>query len=75
MSSPVQYAKVSWTIEADVLDQVRRRVPRGQQSAYATAALRRQLERDGLAEMTGELVQLHGALDEDAVQRFMDEWR
>ncbi|MCL2092280.1 MAG: CopG family transcriptional regulator [Micrococcales bacterium] len=70
-----RYEKVSWTIEADVLAQVRRRVPRGQQSAYANRALRRQLERDNLEEMIGELVAITGPLDEDAVQASVDEWR
>lgn len=69
------YEKVSWTIQSDVLAQVRERVPRGQQSAYATMALQRQLERDNLAELVGELVEANGPLDEAAVRRHMDEWR
>lgn len=69
------YKKVSWTIEADVLDRVQERVPRGQQSAYATKALRRQLERDGLTELIGELIDENGPLDEDEVGRYAEEWR
>ncbi|MCL2780762.1 MAG: CopG family transcriptional regulator [Actinomycetia bacterium] len=71
----VRYEKVSWTVDADVLAQVRSRVPRGQQSAYATKALRRQLERDGLAEMIGELVALNGPVDEDAVHSYVAQWQ
>ncbi|MCL2780118.1 MAG: CopG family transcriptional regulator [Actinomycetia bacterium] len=71
----VRYEKVSWTVDADVLAQVRARVPPGQQSAYATKALRRQLERDGLAEMIGELVALNGPVDEDAVRSCLEQWQ
>jgi hypothetical protein len=44
-------------------------------SAYATLALRRQLERDGLDDLIGELIEVKGPLDEDAVDRYVDEWR
>lgn len=76
MAEPApHYEKVSWTIESDVIARVRERVPRGQQSAYATMALRRQLERDNLDEMLGELVDINGPLDEEQVQRYMAEWQ
>ncbi|MCL2464116.1 MAG: CopG family transcriptional regulator [Micrococcales bacterium] len=70
-----RYEKVSWTVEAGVLAQVRARVPRGQQSAYATRALRRQLERDGLTEMIGELVEIDGPVDEDTVRTYLEQWQ
>ena len=70
MSAGSTHEKVSWTIESDVLEGVRRRVPRGQVSAYATEALRRQLERDNLDELIGSLVDVHGPLDEDAVAEY-----
>lgn len=54
------FEKVSLTIEADVLHRVRDRVEPGKVSAYATLALRRQLERDGLDDLIGELVDVHG---------------
>ena len=44
-------------------------------SAYATLALRRQLERDGLEDLIGELVEVNGPLDAKAVARYIDEWR
>ena len=69
------YEKVSWTIQSDVLALVRERVPRGQQSAYATEALRRQLERDNLAELLDELVDANGPLDEAEVERHLQAWR
>ena len=63
------------TIESDVLHRVRDRVEPGKVSAYATLALRRQLERDGLDDLIGELVEVNGPLDADAVARYVDEWR
>lgn len=75
MGDATTYKKVSWTIETDVLEQVQSRVPRGQQSAYATRALRRQLERDNLAELIGELIEVNGPLEEAEVSRYAEEWR
>lgn len=75
MSSSHAFEKVSLTIEADVLHRVRDRVEPGKLSAYATMALRRQLERDGLEDLIGELVAERGPLDADAVIRYVDEWR
>ena len=46
----------------------------GKVSAYATMALRRQLERDGLDDLIDELVEVNGPLDADAVARYIEEW-
>ena len=75
MTSHQAFEKVSLTIEADVLHRVRDRVEPGKVSAYATMALRRQLERDGLDDLIDQLVELNGPLDADAVVRYVDEWR
>lgn len=75
MASQQTFEKVSLTIEADVLHRVRDRVEQGKLSAYATMALRRQLERDGLDDLIGELVEVNGPLDADAVAQYVDEWR
>ncbi len=75
MSTSPAYEKVSLTIEADVLHRVRDRVEPGKLSAYATLALRRQLERDGLDDLIGELIEVNGPLDMDAVARFVEELR
>lgn len=74
MSSRQAFEKVSLTIEADVLHRVRDRVEPGKVSAYATLALRRQLERDGLDDLIGELVEINGPLDAQAVARYVEEW-
>lgn len=55
MASQQSFEKVSLTIESDVLHRVRDRVEPGKVSAYATLALRRQLERDGLDDLIGSL--------------------
>lgn len=75
MTNPQAFEKVSLTIEADVLHRVRDRVEPGKVSSYATRALRRQLERDGLDDLIGELVEANGPLDAEAVARYVDEWR
>ena len=75
MASQQTFEKVSLTIEADVLHRVRDRVEPGKLSAYATLALRRQLERDGLDDLIGELVEINGPLDAEAVAQHVDEWR
>ncbi|MFT4166226.1 MAG: hypothetical protein QM650_13385 [Microlunatus sp.] len=75
MPSQPTFEKVSLTIEADVLHRVRERVEPGKVSAYATMALRRQLERDGLQDLIAELVEVNGPLDSDAVAGYVDEWR
>ena len=75
MTSQQAFEKVSLTIEADVLHRVRERVEPGKVSAYATLALRRQLERDGIDDLIEELVEVHGPLEAEAVARYVDEWR
>jgi len=75
VTSQQTFEKVSLTIEADVLHRVRDRVEPGRVSAYATLALRRQLERDGLDDLIGELVEVNGPLDAEAIAQFVDEWR
>lgn len=75
MTTRQAFEKVSLTIEADVLHRVRDRVEPGKVSAYATLALRRQLERDALDDLIGELVEVNGPLDADAVAQYVDEWR
>lgn len=69
------FEKVSLTIESDVLHRVRDRVESGKVSAYTTMALRRQLERDGIDDLIGELVEVNGPIDADLVAVFNDEWK
>lgn len=71
VSGSVHRAALRDTAEGRVRD----RVAPGKVSAYATLALRRQLERDGLDDLVGELVEVNGPLDAEAVARYVDEWR
>lgn len=75
MASQPAFEKVSLTIETEILHRVRARVQPGRLSAYATMALRRQLERDGLDDLIAELVEVNGPLDAETVARYVDEWR
>ena len=75
MTSQQAFEKVSLTIGSDVLHRVRDRVEPGKVSAYATLALRRQHEREGLDDLIAELVEVNPPLDADAVVRYVDEWR
>lgn len=75
MTTQQAFEKVSLTIEAEVLHRVRDRVEPGKLSAYTTLALRRQLERDGLDDLIGDLVETNGPLDPELVARYVDEWR
>ncbi len=75
MAVTAAFEKVSLTIDADVLASVRGRVQRGGLSAYATEALRRQLERDGLSDLVGELVEANGPMDEAEIERHAAEFR
>ncbi len=75
MSAEPSYERASWTIPSDVLEAVRRHAPRGKVSAYVADALRRQLERDELAELVDEMVDESGPLDDALVRRYADEMR
>ena len=75
MSAEPSYERASWTIPSDILEAVRRHAPRGKVSAYVADALRRQLERDELAELVDEMVDESGPLDDALVRRNADEMR
>ena len=75
MSAEPSYERASWTIPSDILEAVRRHAPRGKVSAYVADALRRQLERDELAELVDEMVDESGPLDDALVRRYADEMR
>lgn len=64
------FEHVTLTIEADVLRRARARVERGELSAYVNLALQRQLEH-----LIGELSEVNGPLDPDAVSQHVVEWR
>ena len=64
-----EYTKKSVTIPTDLLtsvDQVRRQ---RSLSAFVSEALRRQVEREGLADLVAELDAVHGPMSPDEAQR------
>lgn len=75
MAGQKAFEHVTLTIEADVLRRARARLERGELSAYVNLALQRQLERDGLDDLIGELGEVNGPLDSDAVSQHVVEWR
>ena len=75
MSAEPTFEKASWTIPSDVLEAVRWRAPRGKVSAYVADALRRQLEREELAELVAEMTEESVPLDGELVRRYADEMR
>ncbi|MDR1189137.1 MAG: hypothetical protein LBK95_17075 [Bifidobacteriaceae bacterium] len=66
----VKYTKRSITIPTDTLRDAQRFAPDGNLSAYVSAAVRRQVERDNLASLVAELEEIHGAADPDEVARW-----
>lgn len=75
MTAGSGYSKASVTVPSDVWEQVRERAPRGQVSAYVTAALRRQLELDNLSALVDEMTERVGPVDEERVTRYLEEMR
>jgi Arc/MetJ-type ribon-helix-helix transcriptional regulator len=63
---PAAARKYSVSIPEDIAEEARSRVGKGAFSAYVTAALRRQLERDRLAELVDESEQRLGPVPDTA---------
>jgi hypothetical protein len=70
-----RFRRKSWTVPADLIDEIEREVPHGKMSAYVTEALRRQRQRDTLASRVEELVEEAGPPDEARVARFREAMR
>jgi Arc/MetJ family transcription regulator len=68
-------AKVSLSIEEDVLAAARARAGRRELSAYVNEALRRQLQRDRLAEMLAEMDAESGPIPDDVMEEARRPWR
>ncbi|MFT4187105.1 MAG: hypothetical protein QM621_00830 [Aeromicrobium sp.] len=64
----VEMGKHSITMPAALSDEVRGRVGRGEFSAYVANAVRRQLERDALADLLAEAEAAHGPTSEADVE-------
>jgi len=65
--------RITITIDPEVLEELRARVPHGELSAYVVEALRRRLQRDPVMDMLDELDQRFGPTADDS-QREAKQW-
>lgn len=68
-------SKVSLSIEEEVLAEARERAGRRELSSYVNEALRRQLQRDRLAELLTEMDAESGPVPGDVMQEARQPWR
>jgi Arc/MetJ family transcription regulator len=67
--------KVSLSIDEDVLAEARTRAGRRELSSYVNEALRRQLQRDRLAELLAEMDAESGPIPDDVMEEARRPWR
>lgn len=67
-------AKVSMSLDADVLAQARERVGGRGVSSYVNEAVRRQLRRDALSDLLTEMRAVNGPVDEDQMEEVRRLW-
>lgn len=73
--TPVAVSKVSLSIDEDVLAEARERAGRRELSSYVNEALRRQLQRDRLAELLAEMDAESGPVPDDVMGEARQLWR
>lgn len=73
--TPVAVSKVSLSIDEDVLAEARERAGRRELSSYVNEALRRQLQRDRLAELLAEMDAESGPVPDDVMEEARQLWR
>jgi Arc/MetJ family transcription regulator len=71
----VAVSKVSLSIDEDVLAEARARVGRRELSSYVNDALRRQLQRDRLAELLAEMDAESGPIPDEVMEEARRLWR
>lgn len=71
----VAVSKVSLSIDEDVLVEARSRAGRRELSSYVNDALRRQLQRDRLAELLAEMEADSGPIPDDVMEQARQPWR
>ena len=67
-------AKVSMSLDAEVLAQTRERVGGRGVSAYVNEAVRRQLRRDALADLLTEMRATNGPVDDETMREVRRLW-
>lgn len=73
--TPMAVSKVSLSIDEDVLSEARDRAGRRELSSYVNDALRRQLQRDRLAELLTEMDAKSGPVPDDVMEQARQPWR
>lgn len=68
-------SKVSLSIDEDVLAEARARAGRRELSSYVNEALRRQLQRDRLAELLADMDAESGPVPDDVMEEARELWR
>lgn len=68
-------AKVSLSIDEDVLSEARERAGRRELSSYVNDALRRQLQRDRLVVLLAEMDAESGPIPDDVMDEARKPWR
>lgn len=68
-------SKVSLSIDEDVLAEARARAGRRELSSYVNEALRRQLQRDRLADLLAEMDNESGPVPDDVMEEARQLWR
>lgn len=71
---PASKEKVSLTIPAPLMEEVRERVAPGQISAYVTQALQHQLDRDNLADVLAQMEETNGPVTEAEIEAALANW-
>lgn len=73
--SRVAVSKVSLSIDEDVLAEARARAGRRELSSYVNEALRRQLQRDRLTELLGDMDAESGSIPDEVMEEARRLWR
>jgi len=73
MTTATAYEKRSITVPRDVVDDVNSVMGPGNFSAYVTEALRRQVQRDKLAQLISELTAEHGPVTAAEYEQALEE--
>jgi hypothetical protein len=66
--------RITITVDADVLDELKSRVGPGEVSSYVVEALRARLRKDPILELLDKLDEMYGPLTEDEVAEGEREW-
>jgi predicted CopG family antitoxin len=70
----VAAARITITIDEDVLDELKTRVGPGEVSSYVVDALRARLRKDPILELLEKLDEMYGPLTDEEIEEGRREW-